>query len=131
MKVAKHSESFLKSLVWRCMGVIILASVVFFFTGNWIITTTITVIHHATFLLVFYLNERMWTKITKLKGKLRNIIKALEYEIILGMGIGGLIVYLVTDSFPSVTKITGTYTVIKIITYFFYDKLWPEFKKEN
>ncbi len=125
MNTKGHKHSIFKSILWRVIGVIILGSVTYFFTRNWFITTTITFLHHGTFLIVFYLHERVWTKI-RMVGKKRNIIKALFYEIILGMGIGGLIVFLVTESFPMVTQITGTYTVIKIITYFFYDRLFPE-----
>jgi len=127
MNIAKHQESILKSILWRIMGVFILGAVTYFFTHNWFITTTITFLHHGTFLIVFYLHERVWTKIN-MAGRKRNIIKALFYEIVLGMGLGGLIVFLVTKSFPMVTKITGTYTIIKIILYYFYDKLWPEIK---
>jgi len=119
----------LKSLIWRIMGVIVLASVTYYFTRHLMITTKITFVHHAFFLIVFYLYERGWTQLKKPVGKLRNIVKGLIYEIILGMGFGGLIVYLFTQSFPMVTHITLTYTAIKIVMYFFYDRLWPEFKK--
>ena len=128
MNIAKHHESIFKSILWRIMGVVVLGAVTYFFTRNWFITTTITFLHHGTFLIVFYLHERVWTKI-KMTGRKRNTIKAFIYEIILGMGLGGLIVFLVTGSFPMVTKITGTYTLIKIIMYYFYDKLFPEIKK--
>jgi uncharacterized membrane protein len=122
-----HKHSIFKSILWRILGVIILAAVTYFYTHNWITVGLVTIIHHATFLLVFYLHERVWTKI-KLLGKKRNIIKALFYELVLGMGLGGLIVYLVTGSFARVTQITLTYTAIKIVTYFFYDRCFPEIK---
>ena len=129
MKIANNKESLFKSILWRILGVFILGTITYLFTGSWFITTLITFIHHATFLLVFYLHERVWIKITSIQGKKRQIIKALFYEIVLGMGLGGLIVFIISGSFPMVTKITGTYTVIKIITYYFYDKLFPEIKK--
>lgn len=128
MKIATCKQSILKSVLWRILGVFILGAVTYLYTHNWFITTMVTFIHHATFLVVFYLHERAWTKIKGIAGKKRNLIKALFYEIVLGMGLGGLIVYLVTGSFPMVTKITTTYTIIKIITYYFYDKLFPELK---
>ena len=120
-----HKHSILKSILWRVLGVFILGAVTYFFTQNWFITTAVTLVHHATFLVIFYLHERAWTRI-EILGKKRNAIKAFIYEIILGMGIGGAIVYIFTGSFPAVTQITGTYTIIKIITYFFYDKLFTE-----
>lgn len=128
-KVVDCKTSAMKSIVWRIMGVVVLAAVTYFFTRRWIVTTKITLTHHAFFLLVFYLHERLWGKLRKPTGKLRSIIKSIVYEIFLGMGFGGLIVYFYTGSFPMVTKITGTYTVIKLIMYYFYDKFWPEIKK--
>jgi uncharacterized membrane protein len=130
MKIACHSISALKSFIWRVMGVVVLAAVTYFFTRHWIITTKITFTHHAFFLIVFYLHERAWCHFMKPEGRLRNMVKAFIYEIILGMGFGGLIVFLYTGSFPMVTKVTGTYTIIKIIMYIIYDKVWSEFKKE-
>ena len=120
-----NKSSALKSIIWRILGIFVLGAVTYFYTRRWITTTYITFVHHATFLVVFYLHERLWTRI-KLQGKIRNIVKALVYEIILGMGLGGLIVYLFTGSFPMVSQITPTYTAIKIVMYFFYDRLWPE-----
>lgn len=125
--MVSHKLSVLKSVLWRIMGVIILAAVTYFFTRQWIVTTIITVIHHATFLLVFYLHERVWFKLKEPKGKLRKVVKALTYEIILGMGIGGLIVFLVTGQWARVTQITGTYTVIKLITYYLNEMVWNKY----
>jgi uncharacterized membrane protein len=124
-KLKSHRNSILKSIVWRIMGVLILGSLTYAFTRHWITTTTITFVHHATFLLVFYLHERFWKRI-KLQGKVRNLIKALVYEVILGMGIGGAIVLFFTGSWKAVTNITVVYTIIKIITYYFYDRIWKE-----
>lgn len=119
-----NKSSALKSIIWRILGIFVLGAVTYFYTRKWITTTYITFVHHATFLVVFYLHERLWTRI-KLQGKTRNIVKALVYEIILGMGLGGLIVYLFTGSFPTVTQITPTYTAIKLVMYFFFDRWWP------
>jgi len=117
----------IKSIVWRIMGVFVLGAVTYFYTRHWVITTKITLVHHALFLIVFYLHERLWEWIkTLLKnplGRWQNVIKSFTYEIILGMGFGGLIVYLFTGSFPMVTRITGTYTFIKLIMYYFYDQI--------
>ena len=118
--MTSHKSSALKSIIWRIMGVIVLASVTYFFTRHWITTTYITVVHHAIFLLVFYLHERLWIKI----GKPKHPIKAITYEIILGMGIGGLIVYFFTGQWKKVSQITPVYTAIKLVMYYIYDKVW-------
>jgi len=120
-----HKLSIFKSVIWRCIGIVILASITYFFTRKLITTTYITVVHHAKFLVVFYLHERffIWLK------KPYHWIKPFTYEIILGMGLGGLIVYSFTGSFTRVTQVTGTYTFVKIITYFIYDRIWARIKK--
>ena len=125
----KHRLSILKSVIWRILGIAVLATVVYAFTREWITTGLITVIHHGTFLLVFYLHERIWFKIKKPIGRLRNIIKAFTYEIILGMSLGGLIVLIVTGQWLKVTQIMLTYTAIKLIMFYFYDRIWLKFEK--
>ncbi len=102
---------------------ITLGTLTYLFTRNWITTTAITFIHHFIFLFVFYGHERVWKKI-KMEGRKRHIIKALFYEIVLGMGIGGAIVLLFTGSWKAFTEITVVYTIIRIATYYVYDKLW-------
>jgi uncharacterized membrane protein len=113
-----------KSIVWRIMGVIVKALVTYAFTRDWIVTSLITIVHHGTFLVVFYFHERAWYRYKKDIGKWRNIIKAFTYEIILGMGIGGLIIYLFTQSWTQVTYQILTYTAIKLVMYYFYDRIW-------
>lgn len=51
-------------------------------------------------------------------------MKPFTYEVILGMGIGGLIVFFLTGSWKAVTEITLTYTAVKLVLYFIYDKIW-------
>ena len=43
-----------KSVIWRITGVVILAIITYLFTGNWMQTGLITIIHHGVFLFVFY-----------------------------------------------------------------------------
>jgi uncharacterized membrane protein len=129
--MSSHKTSALKSIIWRIMGVIVLASVTYFFTRKWITTTYITLVHHVTFLLVFYLHERLWFwldfeywKKTSRLVPIRQILKAFTYEIVLGMGLGGLIVYLFTGQWSKVGQITLTYTAIKLVMYYFNEKIW-------
>lgn len=124
MRTSSHISSASKSIVWRIMGVIVKAAVTYAFTRSWLVTSLITITHHAVFLVVFYLHERAWYRYRKDIGKWRNIYKAFTYEIILGMGLGGLIIYLFTQDWMQVTYQTITYTVIKIVMYYFYDRVW-------
>jgi len=115
-----HKRSITKSVIWRIMGVFVYATIFYLFTKQWGITIAGTLIHHTTFLLVFYLHERFWIKLKKND----HWLKPWTYEVILGMGLGGLIVFFLTGSWKAVTQITITYTIVKIIMYFIYDKIW-------
>lgn len=113
-----------KSVIWRIMGVFVLATVTYFFTRHWIVTSAITLVHHMTFVVVFYIHERVWLRIARPISRARHVTKAFIYEVILGMGIGGLIVFIFTGEWSKVTQITVTYTIIKIVMYYFYDRIW-------
>ena len=126
MKKDSHKRSMLKSLIWRILGVIILASITWIYTHNWITVGLITLIHHATFLLVFYLHERLWFMLETTSQRVRRILKAITYEVVLGMGIGGLIVLLITGEWSKVSQITLTYTAVKLITYYIYESIWTK-----
>ena len=119
-----HKRSMFKSIIWRIMGVFVYATIFYLFTRRWQITLAGTLIHHSTFLIVFYLHERVWLYFKKPT----HWFKAITYEIVLGMGLGGLIVLLLTGSWKSVTYITVTYTAVKIVMYYFYDKIWKKIK---
>lgn len=121
-------RSWMKSIVWRVWGVIFLAAVTFYFTGNWITTSWVTFLHHATFLIVYYLHERAWLKNTSIKGLKRRILRVITYELILGQSILGIITYVLTGSLQTMTLVTITYIWNKIWMYVVYDKLWERVK---
>lgn len=126
-----RQASALKSLTWRVLGVIILATITFALTRKLTVTTEITLTHHGVFLLVFYVHERVWARISRPTGALRHITKAILYEIVLGFSIGGAIVYVYTRSMPNVTLISGTYTCTKLIVYPIFDRFWPDRAPQN
>jgi len=121
MKNETHKRSMLKSLVWRIIGVFWLALITWIFTRSLVQTSLITVIHHATFLVVFYLHERIWVRA---RTKFKRIFKALTYEIILGNVILGFITYSITGEIKQMTAITLTYIFSKLIMYYFYERIW-------
>lgn len=119
-KTETKKRSLTKSLIWRIFGVFVYATIFYLFTRQWGITLAGTLIHHSTFLVVFFLHERFWIKLKKNN----HWLKPFTYEIILGMGLGGLIVLLLTGSWKAVTVITLTYTAVKLVMYWIYDKIW-------
>ena len=99
------TRSMTKSIIWRIFGILVYATIFYLYTRQWGITIAGTLIHHSTFLVVFYLHERFWIKLKKNN----HWAKMFTYEIVLGMGLGGLIVLILTGSWKSVSEITLNY----------------------
>ena len=57
-------RSWIKSLTWRIVGVIILGAISYAITRDWSKTTTITVIFHVVRLILYYFHERLWEVIS-------------------------------------------------------------------
>ena len=121
-------RSALKSFIWRIVGVIVLAAVTFGYTGNWITTGLVTVIHHGVFLLVYYFHERAWLKIKLENMMWRSIAKMFTYETLCGNIILGTITYTITGSWKQMTAITLTYIGIKHVIYVWNEFIWKKIK---
>lgn len=124
-----HRRSMTRSVIWRAWGILFLAFVTYLITGNWIQTTIITIAHHGTFVIVYYLHERFWLWLKWLReSKWKYFARVFTYEIILGNIILGLISYLVTGEVKAMTLITGIYIGNKLWMYVVYDKIWERVK---
>lgn len=68
-------RSWAKSVVWRLIGVFILGGITYAFTHDWGKTTVITGVFHAVRLVLYYLHERAWERISwgKLKHPLSHL----------------------------------------------------------
>lgn len=121
-----HKKSFVKSFIWRIVGVITLAAITYLYTGNWIQTTWITFLHHGIFLIVFYLHERFWQRVDIKNLLARSLLKCLTYETILGNFILAIITLAITGDVQQMTKITLTYIGIKHLLYIWNEFIWKE-----
>lgn len=122
------TRSATKSIIWRILGVLILATVTYAYTRSWITVGLITFIHHFVFLFVFYFHERIWLKYKNPKGWRRKLTKMFIYETLLGNIILGFITLMITGSWKTMTAITLTYIGIKHITYIFNEFVWEKIK---
>ena len=121
-------RSSVRSVIWRIMGIAVLALVTYVFTRSLIQTGLITFLHHFSFIIIYYLHERAWLGIHSIQGKKRRILRVFTYEIILGHCVLGLISLLVTGSWTKVTWITIVYIENKLWMYVAYDYLWDRIK---
>lgn len=124
-----HKRSLTRSIVWRIIGVIFLALVTYLYTGDWITTTLVTVLHHGVFIFVYYGHERFWLRVGWLRNsKWKPIARVFTYEIILGNLILGIITLCLTGSLQTMTAITLTYICNKYWMYYLYDYAWGRIK---
>jgi len=129
MKEDSRKKSATKSIIWRIVGVIVLAAVTYFYTQSWITTGLVTIIHHFVFLFVFYFHERIWLKF-KTTGLKRKICKMFTYETLCGNIILGIITLAITGSWKAMTAITLTYIGIKHVIYIFNEFIWEKIWKK-
>ena len=125
----KHTRSASKSIIWRIVGIVVLAIITYVYTRSWIQTTLVTVIHHGAFLFIYYAHERIWLKITWPKTLIyRSVARMLTYETVLGNIILGIITYTITGDWKTMTEITITYIGIKHVIYICNEFVWNRIK---
>jgi len=130
VKEETRLRSSTKNVLWRILGVLILATVTYAYTREWITTGLITIIHHGAFLLVYYFHERLWLKVKRIQGLThRSLLKMLTYETLCGNVILGTISYLVTGSWKQMTAITLTYISLKHVLYVWNEFVWDRVKR--
>ena len=120
-------RSVIKSVIWRIVGVILLAAVTYFYTRKLFTTSWITFLHHGVFLFVFFAHERFWLHVD-ITGFKRKLLKMLTYETILGNFILGIITLIITGDIQKMTQITVTYITIKHSIYIFNEFIWEKIK---
>ena len=125
IKSETQKRSFIKSLIWRLVGVILLASVTYFYTHKWITTSWITFLHHGVFLFIFWAHERFWLH-NDIVGLKRKFLKMITYETILGNFILGIISLVITGNVQQMTQITITYISIKHLIYIWNEFIWDK-----
>jgi len=120
-------KSSMKSIFWRLFGILILAVITYIYTQKWILMGAIVILHHGIFLLIYYLHERLWLKVRRIRNlTTRSILKMLTYETLCGNMVLGTISYLVTGSWKQMTAITLTYIGIKHVLYVWNEFIWAE-----
>ena len=63
MPFETHTRAWVKSIVWRLAGIVILGFVSWFITHSWKEMTTITILFHGIRVILYYFHERIWEKI--------------------------------------------------------------------
>ena len=64
MALETHTRAWVKSIVWRILGVVILGIISWFATHSLKEMTMITIIFHGIRVILYYFHERVWEKIS-------------------------------------------------------------------
>lgn len=64
MIMDSRARSWIKSIIWRAVGVVILGTIAYLITGDWEETGVITIIFHAIRTVLYYYHERIWNAIS-------------------------------------------------------------------
>jgi len=67
-KVDLRIRSWTKSFTWRFIGIIILLPLTYIFTGTWEGAAKITLIFHIIRMVLYYIHERIWERISWGRG---------------------------------------------------------------
>jgi len=59
-----RKRSWVKSLVWRIIGIVLLGVIAYCITGNLKEMTIITILFHGIRVILYYYHERIWEKVT-------------------------------------------------------------------
>jgi uncharacterized membrane protein len=58
-----HTRAWLKSIVWRLFGIVILGAISWSITHSWKEMSLITIFFHSIRVVLYYLHERIWDRI--------------------------------------------------------------------
>jgi uncharacterized membrane protein len=64
MALESHTRAWVKSIVWRLLGIIILGTISWIITNSWKEMSIITLLFHSIRVILYYFHERVWERIS-------------------------------------------------------------------
>ena len=64
MALESHTRAWVKSIVWRFLGIVILGFISWIITDSWKEMSMITLLFHSIRVILYYLHERVWNRIS-------------------------------------------------------------------
>jgi len=64
MAFESHARAWVKSVIWRILGIAILGIISWFATHSWKEMAMITLFFHGIRVILYYFHERVWEKIS-------------------------------------------------------------------
>ena len=72
------ARSWVKSIVWRVIGIVLLGTIAYLITGDWKEMTIITALFHTVRVVLYYAHERVWEGIAW--GRVKHPLAELPVE---------------------------------------------------
>ncbi len=75
MALETRTRAWIKSIVWRILGIAVLGTIAWLVTHSWKEMTIITIIFHGVRVILYYFHERVWERISwgRIKHPLSNL----------------------------------------------------------
>jgi uncharacterized membrane protein len=64
MALETHARAWIKSIVWRLLGIVILGTISWIITKSWKEMSMITLLFHSIRVILYYFHERVWERIS-------------------------------------------------------------------
>ena len=64
MSLESHARAWVKSIVWRLFGIVILGTISWIITKSWKEMSMITLLFHSIRVILYYFHERVWERIS-------------------------------------------------------------------
>ena len=64
VQIESRTRSWVKSIVWRIIGIFLLGAIAYAVTGNWEQVSIITLIFHTVRIVLYYVHERIWDRVS-------------------------------------------------------------------
>ncbi len=64
MAFESHARAWVKSIVWRILGIVILGFIAWIITDSWKEMSIITLLFHSLRIILYYFHERIWNQIS-------------------------------------------------------------------
>ena len=117
----------IKSITWRICGTIDTFVLAAFFTNDYELGTKIAISEIFTKILLYYIHERVWIKITFSNSKLRHLSKTFTWRL-LGTLDTILLSIFFTNNLTISISIGGLELLTKMILYYIHERVWYKSK---
>lgn len=123
MKDNSRKRHIAKAITWRIVGTIDTILLSWFISGNPFTGLKIGFAEVATKMLLYYLHERAWFKVTMAESNKRHILKTITWRVV--GTIDTMILAWVISGDPMVgLKVGFTEVITKMLLYYFHEKIW-------